>query len=305
MSHPSDFPGDETVGQRPADPVALLWQSFLSTLPDDARILDVGGRLAPLAAGSPFASGQSWSIDATLAQGMPDGDPSPRQIADAPCRVILHPATRVVQLPFAGDAFDAIASLDVLEDDEAAAGFRELFRAARPGAVGQMTFRHLDAELSVAARWPLFEAEFLFNEARTLERLRDLVKLQGGQRTELENATRDLLASIAQSKLALKQARAAGAGHLLAGALEDVEGILRAYAPERSDDCVREVDQVRDRILRALHEPESIHAAVRSEDQILALVAAAKAAGFAGVEYNPVMDDEGKPAAWLLLFERA
>ena len=87
--------------------------------------------------------------------------------------------------------------------------------------------------------------------------------------------------------------------------LRALERVLRAYAPERSDDCVREVDQVRDRILRALHEPEAIHAAVRSEDQILALVAAAKAAGFAGVEYNPVMDDEGKPAAWLLLFERA
>lgn len=287
--------------------VRAAWVEFFSTLPEGARILDVGtgnGVVALIAAETATALRRHWTIDATdLAainpmQHVPDGKRRFQGIS-------FHPGVATERLPFAEDSFDAVSGHYALEYTDTTAALAEIYRVLKPGGDAQFILHHMDSQLMRNARMSLREAELVFTQTKVYRRLHRLVTMEQATPNTMQTATVELRAAIQALKQGLQEARQAGAGGLLSVALDAVQKLLTARKDGKADAIGLEVDRAEAEMRAAVRRLNDLIGHARTQQDMERLEQDAATAGFSLIEHMPQYYAGNNLVGWLLLLHRA
>lgn len=286
--------------------VRASWVEFFSTLPNDARVLDVGtgnGVVASIAAETAKALGWRWDIHAT---DLADIDPM-RDVPEASRRlagITFHPRTPTERLPFEPQYFDAVSGHYALEYAELPAALAELHRVLKPGGNAQFIVHHADSVLVETARASMREADVVFTETKAYRRVHRLVAMEDvGPRTQ---RTADEVRTVIRTlKQALEEARQRGGGRILAVALDGLQKLLTARKTQPAHAVAREVDRAETEMRASVRRLNDLIEHARTAEQMDAMQAAAEAAGFSLVEYLPQYHATRNLIGWQLLMHRA
>jgi ubiquinone/menaquinone biosynthesis C-methylase UbiE len=286
--------------------VRAAWVEFFSTLPEAARVLDVGtgnGVVASIAAETGAVLGRRWEIHAT---DLADINPM-RDVSDAQRRlagITFHSRTPTERLPFESHYFDAVCGHYALEYTDVAAALAELHRVLKPGGNAQFIVHHVDSVLVQTARASMREADLVFTETKAYRRLHRLVAMEEvGPRTQ---RTADEVRSIIRTlKKSLEEARARGEGRILAVALDGIQKLLTARKTLPAPAVALEVDRAEAEMRASVRRLNDLIEHARSAEAMDSIQATAEAAGFSLVEYLPQYHATRNLIGWQLLMHRA
>lgn len=283
------------------------WVGFFSTLPDAARILDVGtgnGAVAMIAAQTAAARGLKWDIHATdLARIDPlrDVRDGARRLAG----IAFHPEAATEALPFDDAGFDAVSGHYALEYTHVPAALAEVHRVLKPGGDAQFVLHHADSVLVTSARSALEEAAFVLGENRIHRHLHRLLTLADTDTELVQKATDDVRAAIHGLKTGMELLREAGGGRVLAATLEEAQRLLARRRDGGMDGIGAAVDEAEAGLRASVLQLNDLLVRSRDEDGMRKLGDEATAAGFSLVEWTPLSHAGDHLVGWQLLMHRA
>ncbi len=150
------------------------WVTFFATLPDGARVLDIGtgnGAVALIAKETAATLGRSFEIHGVdLAQvdpvrHVPNG-------ATLLAGIEFHPGVPAEQLPFEANGFDAVSGQYALEYTQRDRALAEIFRVLKPGGRGQFLLHHRDSVIVRNADESLHHAALVLDDTKVFRLLR-------------------------------------------------------------------------------------------------------------------------------------
>lgn len=287
--------------------VREAWVQFFSTLPDGARILDVGtgnGVVAMIAAETAAARGRTWEIHATdLAQINPL-----RDVPDAARRlagITFHAGVATEKLPFEASSFDAVSGHYSLEYADTAAALAEIHRVLKPGGDAQFIMHSPDSLLVRDAQRSLQQGQLVLGETKIFRRLHRLVTMETVVPGTTERITADLRAAIQALKQALAQAQKVGTGRVLAVTLDAVQKLLVARKTMTPSAVGLEVDRAEEDLRDSVRRLNDLLTHARSEQDMQEIEKQAAAAGFSQIERLPQYHAGSNLVGWQLLLHRA
>ncbi len=287
--------------------VREAWVEFFSTLPNEARVLDVGtgnGVVALIAAETAAAQGRKWEIHATdLARIDPQ-----RHVPDGARRlagITFHAGVATERLPFEPECFNAVSGHYSLEYTDTAAALAEIHRVLKPGGDAQFIVHHADSMLLRSARGTLRESEIVLVETKVFRRLHRLVTMEQIVPGTTQRATDDLRAAIHVLKRELEQSRQAGAGHALAVVLDAVQKLLTARKEMKTAVVGREVDRAEAEMRDSVRRLNDLIGHARTQQDMEGIENQAAAAGFSLIERMPLHHAGSNLVGWQLLLHRA
>lgn len=286
--------------------VKRAWVEFFSTLPDGARILDIGtgnGIVASIAAECAAARRFAWEIHASdLARIDPMA-----HVADGARRfsaVTFHPGTANEQLPFSDGYFDAVSGSYSLEYGDRAKTLAELFRVLRPQGDAQFLVHSVDSVLADAARTALREADLVLMQTKIYRRVHRLVSMDRYNAVTTQRAGDDVRVAIRELKQALGPARQAGGGRVLAVALDAVQKLLTGRTKADPQWVAHEVDRAESDMRASVRRMSDLIEHAQSVEDMTMLEAQAKRCGFTLIEHMPQYHGGSHLVGWLLLLHR-
>jgi len=288
--------------------VRQAWSEFFSTLPADARVLDIGtgnGVIALIASETAAARGMRWQIHGTDLARI---DPL-RHVANAAERfagVTFHAGVATERLPFDDASFDAVSGHYALEYSDIPAALAQIHRVLKPGGDAQFILHHTESALVRSARNSMREVDLVLNQTRIYRRLHRLVSMDQVPKATMDRATRELVAAIRTLKLELAQAQARhpGAGRILSVALDAVQKLLAARREGRPEVVGLDVDRAEEEMRAAWRRLNDLVGHARSEDDMANIQRDATARGFTLVEYTPLNHALTNLVGWQLLLHR-
>lgn len=287
--------------------VREAWVEFFSTLPDGARILDVGtgnGVVAMIAVETASKRGRNWEIHASdLARidplrDVPDGA---RRLAG----IRFHPGVATEHLPFEAESFDAVSGHYSLEYTDTAAALAEIYRVLKSGGDSQFIMHSPDSMLVQSARRSLQQAELVLVETKVFRLLHRLVTMENVVPGTTERLTAELRSAIQTLKRALLEAREAGAGLVLSVTLDAVQKLLTARTNMTPSAVGLEVDRAENALRASVRRLNDLLAHARSEQDMEGIEKQAAAAGFTLIERTPQYHAGKNLVGWQLLLHRA
>lgn len=162
--------------QHGIDDIEYCWQHFVATLPDGARVLDLGtgnGALALLAQRAADAAGRRIELHGVDAASI---EPA-RFVVDAPPglrNIQFHSGVAMESLPFDDQRFDAVIGQFALEYSDTARSVPELVRVLRPGGPVRFLLHSTEAALKARNTLQREQAEVLL-DSPLFARLRALL----------------------------------------------------------------------------------------------------------------------------------
>lgn len=286
--------------------VRQAWVAFFSTLPDGARLLDVGtgNGVIPLIAAETAASlGRRWEIHGSdLARIDPVA-----QVRDGAKRfagITFHPGVGTEKLPFEAGHFDAVSGHYALEYTQTAAALAELHRVLKPGGDAQFVVHHADSILLRTAHASLRDSDLVFKETKLYRKLHKLVTMEQATPGVTERATNELRAAIQALKQALPAARQAGGGRILTVALDATQKLLEARKTLRPELAGNEVDRAEADLRASTRRLHDLIEHARDAAAMEALQDEANAAGFTAIERLPQYHGGDNLVGWLLMMRR-
>lgn len=286
--------------------VKRVWVEFFSTLPDGARILDIGtgnGVVAAIAAECEAAQGFRWEIHASDLARI---DPM-THVADAERRfssVTFHPGTANEQLPFSNAYFDAVSGSYALEYGDRDKTLAELFRVLRPQGDAQFLIHSADSVLVDAARAALGEADLVLQQTKIYRRVHRLVGMDRYHAVTTQRAGDDVRVAIRELKQALEVARKSGGGRVLAFALDAVQKLLTLRTKADPQWVAREVDRAEAEMRTSVRRMSDMIEHAQSPEDMAMLEAQAQRQGFTMIEHVPQYHGGSQVVGWLLLMHR-
>jgi ubiquinone/menaquinone biosynthesis C-methylase UbiE len=287
--------------------VRKAWVEFFSVLPNGARVLDVGtgnGVVALIAAETAAARALNWEIHATDLARI---DPT-RHVPDGARRLAgiqFHASVATERLPFDAEYFDAVSGHYALEYTDTAAALGEIHRVLKPGGDVQFVLHHSGSVLVQAAQSSLREAQLVLKESKLYRRLHRLVTMESVTPGVTQKATVELRAAIQAVKTGLTEARRAGAGRVLAVALDAAQKLLVARKGMNPQAVGHEVDRAEAELRASLQRLRDLVAHARSEPDMDIIEKQAAAAGFGLIERTPQFHSGDNLVGWQLLMQRA
>lgn len=286
------------------------WVAFFSTLPDGARILDVGtgnGAVAMIAAETALATERTWEIHATdLARINPM-----RDVPDAARRLAgikFHPDVATEHLPFEAESFDAVSGQYALEYTDIPAALAEIHRVMKPGGNAQFIVHHANSILVKRAQLSLEDGELVLGQTKIFRRLHKLVTMENAVPGTTERVTAELREAIQVLKTALRtrqQLMGPGAGRTLSVTLDAVQKLLEARKVMRPDVAGLDVDKVEANVRASVRRLNDLMEHARSEHDMQNIEIAAAASGFVQIERLPQFHGGVNLVGWQLLLHRA
>jgi ubiquinone/menaquinone biosynthesis C-methylase UbiE len=280
--------------------VREAWVEFFSGLPDGARLLDVGtgNGVVPLIAAETAASlGRTWQIHATdLARidpvrHVPDGA---RRFAG----ITFHPGVATEKLPFEAGSFDAVSAHYAFEYADRDSALAELGRVLKPGGDAQFIVHHAESALVRAALQSLHEAHWLLAEAKIYRRVHKLVTMEGDFGDTAKTTAASLQAAIKELKDGIDIARRRGGGRVLAVALDAVQKLLELRRSHPAAKVGLEVDRAEAAMRDSVRRLKDLVDHARSDADMGAFEAQARAAGFEVVARTPQFHGGDNLVGW-------
>jgi ubiquinone/menaquinone biosynthesis C-methylase UbiE len=289
--------------------VRAAWEAFFGTLPQQARLLDIGtgNGVLPLIALEVAARREAdWQIDATdLAQIDPlrfvvDGE---RRFAG----VRFHRGVASEKLPFQDCSFDAVSGHYALEYSDTALSLPQLHRVLKAGGEAQFVLHHTDSRLLQSARRSLQECNLVLKQTRVYRKLHRLVSLEQAPSAGLQAARDELVLAIRTLKQALgeTQSSGAGSGHILAVALDASQKLLEARQSLRPAAVGLEVDRAEEEMRSSARRLNDLVGHAVDEEALDRIEQQAQAAGFSLIERQPLHHNGDNLVGWLLNMRRA
>lgn len=283
--------------------VRATWERWFATIPDGARLLDVGtgnGALPLIALDVARARGVRFEIHGVdLAEidpqrVVPDGE---RLLAD----VVFHPGVEAGALPFPDGHFAAACGQYALEYTDRRRTLRELRRVLVAAGRAQFILHHAASIVARNARESLGHMREL-EQAGAFSRLRDYVAAERGERDRLPSLYAELTASMQRV-----HAQLAGASN--PQTLLDVLQALARLFELRGRLPAREFDAALDDTYRAFKAAErrleDLVTAALDEDGARQLVDLVRESGFDEPECVPLLQDGGTLVGWRLAMRAA
>lgn len=287
--------------------VRAAWVEFFSTLPEGARILDIGtgnGVVALIAAETAASRGLNWDIHAADLASI---DPK-RDVPDGSHRfakVTFHPRVPTERLPFADASFDAVSGHHALEYSEPAAALAEIHRILKPGGNAQFILHHTDSLFVASARQSRSEADLVFTKTKVYRRLHRLVSMDQIVEGATQRADADLRTAIRELKAGLEEARKAGAGWVLAAALDGIQKLLTARKQLKPQEAGLAVDRAEAEMRHSVRRLNDLIEHARSDADMAEIEKIAAAVGFSLIERMPQFHAGNNIVGWQLQLHRA
>ena len=282
------------------------WVEFFSTLPDGARVLDIGtgnGVVAMIAAETAAVRGLRFDIHATdLARidplrDVPDGA---RRLAG----ISFHPGVATERLPFEAASFDAVSGHYAFEYGKPAESLAEIHRVLKPGGDAQLILHHSDSVLVRSAQRTMRESDFVLKDIKLYRKLHRLVALEQATPEATRRITVELRHAIQAVKHASNQARSAGSGMVLGVALDAVQKLLVARKQLTPQAAGREVDRAEAELRASWRRLNDLVQHARSGSDMETLQRLAGDAGFTRIECLPQMHADRNLVGWQWLMHR-
>lgn len=262
-----------------APDLGAAWTEFFAMLPQQGRLLLLGGEPLPaLAERNALERGALWRLDSAAA---------------------------ATALPFADASFDAVAGHNVLETVEPTASLAELKRVLAAGADAQFLLQHAQSPLQHAARWAQLETDIVLKRVHLFRRVHKLVSLGASTVTgATDRAGNELRAGLQGLKQAIADVSAEGGGRVLQWSMLAVQDLLRARSGMKPGSAGLEVDRAEELLRGIWRRASELVAQGRSTEQMQALTQYAGALGFTRIDCLPLQQTGGAPVAWQLLLHR-
>jgi ubiquinone/menaquinone biosynthesis C-methylase UbiE len=286
--------------------VRQAWAEFFSTLPDGARVLDVGtgnGVIPLIAAETAQARGIRFEIHGTDLARI---DPV-RDVRDGERRfkgIRFHPETATERLPFDAGSFDAVSGHYALEYSDPAAALAQVHRVLVPGGQAQFVLHHADSVLVRSAQRSMRETDFLLKDVKLYRRVHRLVTQEQVTPDTTRRITDELRQAIQATKRALEQARASGGGMVLGVTLDAAQKLLQLRKEMDAQRTGLEVDRAEAALRASWRRLNDLVAHARTAADMESLKTLAAAQGFTQIECSPQFHAGRNLVGWLLLLHR-
>lgn len=288
--------------------VRRAWVEFFSTLPAEARLLDIAtgnGVLPLIALDVARARGAHWAIDATdlaridPAQHVQNG-------AERFAGVRFHPGVASEKLPFDEASFDAACGHYALEYSDTAAALAQIHRVLKPGGGAQFVLHHADSVLLRSARRSLGDCDLVLKQVRLYRRLHRLVTMDNAPEPTLKAASDDLVAGLRAVRQAHAEAesRQPGSGRVFAVAIDAAQKLLGARRTMKPALVGLEVDRAEEELRASWRRLNDLVEHAIDEAGIAGVVQQAEALGFAPVEALRLHHAGEHLVGWLLTMRR-
>ena len=288
--------------------VRRAWVGFFSTLPMDARLLDIatGNGVVPLIALDVARSrGAQWSIEATdLARidpvhQVPNG-------AERFAGVHFHPGVATEKLPFEDARFDAVTGHYALEYSDTAAALAQIHRVLKPGGDAQFIIHHAGSELLVTARRSLADCDLVLKQVRLYRRVHRLVTMENVPEAQLKAASDDLVAGIrtVREAHATAEARQPGSGRVFAVAIDAAQKLLASRRVQKPALVGLEVDRAEEELRASWRRLNDLVEHALDEAAIARLEQQATTLGFTLIERHPLHHAGNHLVGWQLAMHR-
>ena len=280
------------------------WVAFFSSLPDGARILDIGtgnGAIALIALETAAALGRSCSIDGIdLAQIDPvryvkDGA---RLFKD----VRFHAGVSAEALPFESESFDAVCGQYALEYTDCGRSLAEMFRVLRPGGRGQFILHHRDSIVVENAEESLRHAAVVLDETKVFRLFRRYAE---AERASPNSATKQWQEIVAAGEFLQRKARESRNSMLLAMTLDSLRRLFDQRASVSPATLERAVEAMEAELRASVRRLQDLAGAAQSQEDIAELVRMAEATGFCAIGFRPQLHAGDKLVGWRLNFTKA
>lgn len=281
------------------------WVEFFASLPDGARVVDVGtgnGAVALIARDAATAAGRRFDIHGTDLALI---DP-PRQVRGGSTMfdgIVFYPGVATEQLPFEARSLDAVSGQFAIEYSRPGDSLREIFRVLKPGGRARFSIHHVDSAVVQNARQSLSQAHLVLDGTRIHRRLRAFIaadRRATGQPKAVA-AWKELNEAVAS----LQQAATAAVNpHLLLVTIDAVRKLLAARSGLTAAQLDREIDGVERELRASVRRLQDLVGAARSEDEILEFARNAASSGFDVDTPRPQFQMGSILVAWLVDLRR-
>lgn len=171
-----------------------IWVEFFASLPDGARIVDIGtgnGPIALIAKDVAAVAGRSFEIHGVdLAQIAPQRDVA--RGASLFEGIRFHPGTSAEQLPFESAKVDAVTGQYALEYTDVPGALAEVSRVLAPGGRAQFVTHSSDSVVLGNAAPTFRQFQVLFEDTRLLRKLRRFIEVEREGRVRARALAQDL-----------------------------------------------------------------------------------------------------------------
>lgn len=279
------------------------WVRFFSSLPDGARILDIGtGNGAVALIAKETAAARSRELHVTGVD-LAEIDP-PRYVPDGEtllAGIEFRGGVSTEDLPFDDASFDAVSGQYIVEYTDIPATLRECARVLVPGGACQFILHHEDSIVVANARESLRQAARVRDETRLLTYFRRYCELIGESADKAEPARQGFIAAGRE----LEEEAGASSNPLLLNFVLDSITRLLENRPRLGDAGLLEQVGLLERLLDEwVSRLDDLVSAALDAAGMQALADEAEAAGFGAIEYEPQLQGGETLVGWRLHMRR-
>ena len=279
------------------------WVTFFATLPDGARILDIGtgnGAVALIAKETAATLGRSFAIHGVdLAQidpvrHVPKG-------ATLLAGIEFHPGVPAEQLPFEANAFDAVSGQYALEYTQRDRALAEIFRVLIPGGRGQFLLHHRDSVIVRNADESLRHAALVLDDTKVFRLLRRYLE---AERDTPKTATGPWQELVAAGNRLQAEARASKGSLLLPSTVDALQRLFEQRGKASLPVLLRAADQMEQELRASVRRLQDLASAAFTEAELREVLGEAEAAGFVDVQHREQRHGGQHLVAWRVNFAK-
>jgi len=276
-----------------------VWTGFFLSLPDRARVLDIGtgnGAIALMAKEAATSAGRTFEIHGTdLAQidpvhNVPNG-------ATLFAGISFHAGIATEQLPFQCSSFDTVSGQYAIEYTRVEAALREIHRVLVAGGRAQFILHHDQSVLVRNARESLSQSSLVLEETQILRKLRRFLEAERRSARSVNETWKELTGAVATLQRAAGGAVTAHTLRVTVDAVQKLFDSRKRLSPAVLD---REIHLVERELRASARRLIDLVGSGKSADEMRGICVAARTIGFETDDAVPQLHAGANLVGWRL-----